>query len=70
MSDKLRVDQALVRQGLASSREKAQALIMAGQVYRREVKVLKPSEKVEEGEAADGTRPCAPLCGPWGAQAG
>lgn len=51
MSDKLRVDQALVRQGLASSREKAQALIMAGQVYRREVKVLKPSEKVEEGEA-------------------
>ena len=46
MSDKL-----LVRQGLASSREKAQALIMAGQVYRREVKVLKPSEKVEEGEA-------------------
>ena len=51
MADKLRVDQALVRQGLASSREKAQALIMAGQVYRREVKVLKPSEKVEEGEA-------------------
>ncbi|HIR81309.1 MAG TPA: TlyA family RNA methyltransferase [Candidatus Limiplasma merdipullorum] len=51
VSDKLRVDQALVRQGLASSREKAQALIMAGQVYRREVKVLKPSEKVEEGEA-------------------
>ena len=51
VSDKLRVDQALVRQGLASSREKARALIMAGQVYRREVKVLKPSEKVEEGEA-------------------
>ena len=50
MSDKLRVDQALVRQGLAPSREKAQALIMAGQVYRREVKVLKPSEKVEAGE--------------------
>ena len=50
MSDKLRVDQALVRQGLAPSREKAQALIMAGQVYRREVKVLKPSEKVGEDE--------------------
>lgn len=48
MSDKLRVDLALVRQGLAASREKAQALIMAGQVYRKEVKVLKASELVEE----------------------
>lgn len=48
MSDKLRVDLALVRQGLAASREKAQALIMAGQVYRKEVKVLKSSELVEE----------------------
>lgn len=46
MSDKVRADQALVRQGLAPSREKAQALIMAGQVYRQEVKVLKASEKV------------------------
>lgn len=46
MSDKVRADQALVRQGLAPSREKAQALIMAGQVYRQEVKVLKSSEKV------------------------
>ncbi|MEG2251616.1 MAG: TlyA family RNA methyltransferase, partial [Clostridia bacterium] len=46
MSDKLRVDLALVRQGLAPSRERAQALIMAGQVYMREVKVLKPSEQV------------------------
>ena len=33
MADKLRVDLALVRQGLAPSRERAQALIMAGQVY-------------------------------------
>ena len=40
MSDKLRVDQALVRQGLASSREKAQALILAGQVYRLAFKGL------------------------------
>lgn len=46
MSDKIRVDQALVQRGLADSREKAQALIMSGSVYIREVKVLKPSEKV------------------------
>ena len=48
MADKLRVDLAMVRQGLAPSREKAQALIMAGQVYVKEVKVLKGSEKVAE----------------------
>lgn len=48
MSEKVRVDLALVRQGLAPSREKAQALIMAGQVYLKEVKVLKPSEKVSD----------------------
>lgn len=46
MSDKQRVDVALVERGLAESREKAQALIMSGSVYIREVKVLKPSEKV------------------------
>lgn len=48
MADKLRVDLAMVRQGLAPSRERAQALIMAGQVYVKEVKVLKASEKVSE----------------------
>ncbi len=46
MSDKLRADVALVRAGLAESREKAQALIMAGTVYRKEVKILKPSETI------------------------
>lgn len=48
MADKLRADLALVRQGLAPSRERAQALIMAGQVYLKEVKILKASEKVGE----------------------
>ncbi|MCE5343613.1 MAG: TlyA family RNA methyltransferase, partial [Eubacteriales bacterium] len=46
MSDKQRVDTALVQRGLAASREKAQALIMSGNVYLREVKVLKPSEQI------------------------
>lgn len=45
---KLRADLLLVRQGLAPSREKAQALIMAGQVYLKEVKILKASEKVDD----------------------
>ena len=49
MSDKLRVDLAMVRQGLAPSRERAQAFIMEGQVYIGEKKVLKASEKTEEG---------------------
>ena len=48
MAEKLSVDLAMVRQGLAPSRERAQALIMAGQVYVKEVKVLKASEKVTE----------------------
>ncbi|MDD3334207.1 MAG: TlyA family RNA methyltransferase [Eubacteriales bacterium] len=48
MSDKLRADLALVRQGLAPSRERAQAMIMAGQVYVREVKLLKASQPVLE----------------------
>lgn len=46
MGDKQRADQALVERGLAQSREKAQALIMSGGVYIREVKVRKPSDKV------------------------
>ena len=38
---KTRVDSALVSRGIAASREKAQALIMAGQIYIGEKKVLK-----------------------------
>ena len=45
---KQRVDVWLVTRGLAESREKAQALIMAGQVYIGEKKVLKASEQTEE----------------------
>ncbi len=45
---KMRVDMALVARGMMASREKAQALIMAGQVYIGEKKVLKASETVED----------------------
>lgn len=45
---KQRMDVWLAAHGLAESREKAQALIMAGQVYIGEKKVLKASEQAEE----------------------
>ena len=47
MSDKMRADVALVARGLCESREKAQACIMAGQVYIGERKVNKSSEPVK-----------------------
>ena len=46
MSDKKRVDVALVARGLAQSREKAQALVMSGVVYIGENKVDKASAQV------------------------
>ena len=45
---KQRVDVWMTVRGMAESREKAQALIMAGQVYIGEKKVQKASEQVEE----------------------
>ena len=47
MSDKERADVALVRRGLAESREKAQAMIMAGEVYIGEKRINKASENVK-----------------------
>lgn len=48
MSDKLRADVALVSRGLCESREKAQAAIMAGQVYAGQRRINKASEPVSE----------------------
>jgi len=48
MAEKVRVDIALVARGLAESREKAQAQVLAGLVYIGERKVNKPSESVLE----------------------
>ena len=45
---KVRADVGLVHRGLAASREKAQALIMAGLVFQREVRINKPSETVND----------------------
>ena len=46
---KQRIDVALVERGLASTRERAQAMIMAGQVRVNEQVAHKPSEMVAEG---------------------
>ena len=47
MSGKERADIAMVRRGLAGSREKAQAMIMAGEVYIGEKRINKASESVK-----------------------
>jgi 23S rRNA (cytidine1920-2'-O)/16S rRNA (cytidine1409-2'-O)-methyltransferase len=48
---KIRLDKALVERGLAGSRERAQALILAGRVLVGEQKVEKPGTTVDEGAA-------------------
>ena len=50
MSDKIRLDIALTQKGLAESREKAKALIMAGQVYLNGQKELKAGAAVKPGD--------------------
>jgi len=63
MSDKQRADTALVARGLAPSREKAQALIMSGNVYVRECKVVKASEKIAESDELTVRAPEHPYVG-------
>ena len=48
---KRRIDVLLVERGLAESREKAQALIMAGDVYVNNIAAIKPSAQVQEDAA-------------------
>jgi hypothetical protein len=65
MNDKQRVDTALVRRGLAAEPRKGAGADMSGNVYLREVKVLKPSETIgPEDELTVKRRP--PLRGPRG----
>ncbi|MDR1997742.1 MAG: TlyA family RNA methyltransferase [Candidatus Margulisbacteria bacterium] len=47
MSEKIRLDRLLVEKNLASSREKAQALIIAGDVLVNEQKIQKPGTPVQ-----------------------
>ncbi len=53
MAGKQRIDQLLVARGLAESRARAQALVMAGLVFVGETKVLKPGQQVAEDAVLD-----------------
>lgn len=50
---KRRVDQLLVERGLAESRARAQALVMAGLVFAGEVKIDKPGHQIPEDAVLD-----------------
>ena len=53
MADKLRLDLLLVQKGLCESREKAKALIMAGQVYIDGQKCDKAGENIDTGKTPE-----------------
>ena len=48
MSAKRRIDQLLVERGLAESRARAQALVMAGLVFSGDAKISKPGQQLAE----------------------
>ncbi|MDI3269993.1 MAG: TlyA family RNA methyltransferase [Bacillota bacterium] len=48
-----RLDAELVERGLYPSRQKAQAAILAGEVFLNGQRALKPSQKVEPGDAVE-----------------
>jgi len=50
---KQRVDQLLVARGLAESRARAQALVMAGLVFSGETKIAKPGQQLAEDAPLD-----------------
>src|SRR5690606_28027877 len=53
MPAKQRADQALVERGLAESRTRAQALILAGKVFSGEMRIDKPGQALREGVALE-----------------
>lgn len=53
MTEKKRLDVALFERGFCESREKAKALIMAGQVYVNNQKVTKSGDTVKEGDCLE-----------------
>jgi 23S rRNA (cytidine1920-2'-O)/16S rRNA (cytidine1409-2'-O)-methyltransferase len=63
---KVRLDQLLVQRGLASSRERARRLILAGQVLVDESPVTKAGSSVAEGAAVTLSSPDHPFVGRGG----
>ena len=63
MSEKLRLDVAVFERGLAETREKAKALIMAGSVYVNGQKALKAGATVrtEPFDLVLGSEPPCPI---------
>lgn len=57
MSKRIRADELLVQQGLAPSRTKAQALIMAGEVRAGDRLIVKPAERLDESLQLQVERP-------------
>jgi len=53
MAKKMRVDQVLVARGLAESRARAQALVMAGLVFAGDTKIAKPGQPIAEDAPLD-----------------
>ena len=53
MGKKQRIDQLLVERGLAESRTRAQALVMAGLVFVGETKIAKPGQAIPEDAAIE-----------------
>ena len=53
MTEKARLDTVLFEKGFAESREKAKALIMAGQVYVNNAKVTKAGESIKESDCIE-----------------
>ena len=57
---KTRVDQLLVTRGLAESRARAQALILAGLVFSGEVKIAKSGQALASIRNSPGSERCTP----------
>lgn len=53
LSDKIRLDSAVFERGLAPSREKAKALIMAGLVYVNGIKALKAGDEIKPTDSLE-----------------
>lgn len=53
MAGKQRIDQLIVARGLAESRTRAQALVMAGLVYVGQQKIVKPGHQVKDDAELD-----------------